>query len=69
METGKGSITDENGIDWDENSQLKQIGWDKIKNDYENSLTELIALLHTKNKTVAKQLLNLVIYSISIFLA
>jgi len=49
MKTAKGSITDENGADWADNSLLKQIGWDKIKDDYENSLTELIALLQTKN--------------------
>lgn len=47
--TAKGSITDENGADWIENSQLIQLGWDKIKDDYEKSLQKLIILLQSKN--------------------
>lgn len=49
IQIGKGNITDENRADWCENKGLKQIGWDNIKTDYENSLIKLIILLQSKN--------------------
>ena len=48
IKTSKGSLTDEHGDDWCENSKLIEIGWTKIKSDYDDSLTEIIKLLKSK---------------------
>ena len=49
IKTRKGLLTDESEENWLTNEQLKKIGWDKIKTDYDNSLTEIINLLQQKD--------------------
>ena len=48
IETGKGRITDDAKENWLDNNKLREIGWDKIRADYKNSLSELIQLLEMK---------------------
>jgi len=55
IETTKGSLTDENGADWLDNSELKKLGWDKIKDDYEKSFKKLIILLQSKKDVFLKE--------------
>lgn len=49
IKTGKGSKTDDCEENWLTNDQLKIKGWVKIKSEYDNSLSELIALLEEKD--------------------
>ena len=49
IKTGKGSKTDDCEENWLTNEKLKAKGWDKIKSEYDNSLSELIDLLKEKN--------------------
>lgn len=48
IKTGKGSITDDCEENWLPNDKLREIGWNKIKTEYRNSLSELIELLQIK---------------------
>ena len=48
IKTGKGSKTDDCEENWLTNEKLKAKGWTMIKSEYDNSLSELIALLKEK---------------------
>jgi len=49
IKTGKGSKTDDCEENWLSNDKLKILGWDKIKSEYDNTLSELIDLLKSKD--------------------
>ncbi len=49
IKTGKGSRTDDCEENWLTNDHLETIGWDKLKSDYDNSLTVLIDLIKDKD--------------------
>jgi len=56
IKIGKGSKTDDCEENWLNNEKLKIKGWEKIKLEYDNSLTELIALLKEKDDTFLREL-------------
>ncbi|MFC4632328.1 DinB family protein [Dokdonia ponticola] len=49
IKTGKGSKTDDCEENWLPNTILERQGWASIKEAYDHSLSELIALLHQEN--------------------
>lgn len=49
IKTGNGSKTDDCEENWLTNDKLEIIGWDKIKSEYNKSLSELIDLLKRKD--------------------
>ncbi len=49
IKTGKGSKTDDCEENWLSNETLKVKGWSTIKAEYDNTLSELIALLKEKD--------------------
>ncbi len=49
IETGKGTLTDDSEENWLPNHKLKEIGWNKIRAEYRDSLSKMIELLQTKN--------------------
>ncbi|WP_350285728.1 DinB family protein [uncultured Croceitalea sp.] len=49
IRTGEGSKTDDCEENWLPNERLKTKGWTQIKSEYDNSLSELIALLKDKD--------------------
>jgi len=49
IKTGKGSLTTDSYENWPDNSELQSIGWDKLQEEYNNSLSELILLLQSKD--------------------
>jgi len=49
IKTGKGSKTDDCEENWLTNEKLKIKGWVKIKSEYDDTLSQLIALLKEKN--------------------
>ncbi len=49
IQTGKGSKTDDCEENWLSNDKLKTLGWKRIKSAYDNTLSELIHLLKSKN--------------------
>lgn len=51
IKTGKGNITDDLEDNWFGIEKLQKIGWNQIVTNYNDSLTELIQLLKTKNDT------------------
>lgn len=51
IRTGQGSKTDDCPENWLPNDVLRTEGWDRIKADYERSLTGLIGLLDGKSDT------------------
>ncbi|MEL7002560.1 MAG: DinB family protein [Bacteroidota bacterium] len=55
IKTGKGSKTDDCEENWLSNDQLKNIGWNSIRSNYDNSLKELILLLKEKNDSFLSQ--------------
>jgi uncharacterized damage-inducible protein DinB len=48
IQTGKGSKTDHCKENWLTNDELKMVGWDKIKSEYDRTLVQLIDLLKSK---------------------
>lgn len=48
IKTGKGSVTEESKGNWRTNDELIKSGWQKLRTDYDNSLTELVELLQQK---------------------
>lgn len=56
VKTGTGSKTDDCEENWLSNDKLKTKGWQKIKLEYDNSLTELIALLREKEDTFLNEI-------------
>lgn len=55
IKTGKGSLTDDCEENWYSNEYLKSKTWTTILNEYKSSLSELIALLKTKNDSFLKE--------------
>ncbi len=55
IKTGKGSKTDDCEENWLTNETLKAKGWTRIKSEYDNTLTQLIALLKEKDDTFLKE--------------
>lgn len=55
IKTGTGSKTDDCEENWLTNKKLKLKGWAKIKSEYDNSLSQLIALLKDKDDTFLKE--------------
>ncbi|MBC8753143.1 DinB family protein [Kordia sp. YSTF-M3] len=49
IKTGEGSKTDDCKENWLDNDELKAIGWDTLKFNYDNSLTQLIDVLKQKD--------------------
>ena len=48
IKTGKGSLTDDSEENWYSNEELKKKTWITILSEYQTSLSEIIALLKTK---------------------
>jgi len=48
IKTGKGLLTDDCKENWLDNTELRKMGWDNLLGEYQNSLSELIALLQMK---------------------
>lgn len=55
IKTGKGSITDDAEENWLSKDKLEEISWDTILSSYHNTLSELIALLETKDDRFLKE--------------
>ena len=55
IRTGTGRKTDDCEENWLTNAQLKPKGWTKIKTEYDNSLSKLIALLKDKDDLFLKK--------------
>ncbi len=51
IETGKGVLTDDTKENWMPVGELKKAGWGKIKTEYEQSLTDLLEILETRDDT------------------
>ncbi len=51
IQTGKGSKTDDCEENWLSNDELKVLGWQHIKSEYDKTLTDLIDLLKSKDDT------------------
>jgi hypothetical protein len=49
IQTGKGSKTDNCKENWLTNDELKMVGWDKIKSEYDRTFVQLIDLLKSKD--------------------
>ncbi|MGB5402758.1 MAG: DinB family protein [Robiginitalea sp.] len=49
IKTGQGSKTDECAENWLSNEKLRILGWDRIRSEYERTLSELIGLLKSKD--------------------
>lgn len=49
VKTGEGSKTDECEENWLDNDALQRVGWQSLLQEYQNTLTELIELLATKD--------------------
>lgn len=49
IKSGKGNLTDDSEENWLTNDKLKEIGWNKIKARYQDSLSKMIGLLQTKD--------------------
>ncbi len=56
IKTGRGSKTDDCEENWPPNDKLKKIGWTRIKSEYDNTLSELIDLLKTKDDDFLNEL-------------
>ncbi len=48
LKTGDGKLTDDSEENWLSNEQLKKIGWNQLKLNYENTLIEIINILENK---------------------
>jgi len=55
IKTGKGSKTDDSEENWLDNDRLRELGWRQLKTDYDNTLTELIALLQSKEDSFLEE--------------
>ncbi|MGB5229527.1 DinB family protein [Eudoraea sp.] len=51
LKTGKGELTDAHPEVWRSNEELKAIGWDKIREEDNKTLLELLELLKDKDDT------------------
>jgi len=51
LKTGRGELTDANPKNWRTNDELKNIGWEKIKEEDNKTLLELLQLLQDKDDT------------------
>jgi uncharacterized damage-inducible protein DinB len=49
IKTGKGSLTTDSHENWPPNPELESIGWEKLLEEYHNSLSEVIVLLQSKD--------------------
>lgn len=49
IRSGSGSKTDDDPENWPTNEELREIGWETIKNEHDQSLTELLNLLSEKD--------------------
>lgn len=52
---GTGELMDDDENNWPGNEKLKEIGWPKILQEYQESLTELIGLLRDKQDAFLKE--------------
>lgn len=52
---GKGKLTDDSDQNWPGNDELKKIGWSKLIQNYQDSLTELIGLLQDKEDSFLEE--------------
>lgn len=55
IKTGQGSKTDDDPENWLSNDILQLKGWDNIKKEYDDTLSELIALLEDKEDVFLSQ--------------
>lgn len=56
IQTGEGSKTDDCEENWLANDKLETLGWKHIKSEYDNTLTELIDLLNSKEDSFLNEL-------------
>lgn len=56
LKTGRGQLTDEQPENWKSNEELKIIGWEKIREEDNNTLRELFQLLQDKDDTFLNEL-------------
>jgi len=56
IQTGRGSKTDDYEENWLTNDKLKKKGWNDIKSAYDDTLSELIMLLKSKDDTFLNEL-------------
>ena len=56
IKTQKSNLTEESEENWLTNEQLKEIGWGKIKEEYNNSLVEIIQLIQHKNDSFLNEI-------------
>ena len=49
IQTGTGTLAEGQKGDWKPVDELMKLGWERIKSDYEQSLTDLLNSLKTKN--------------------
>lgn len=55
IRTGTGSLTDSSEENWLPNDTLRRRGWEKLKADYQNTLSELIALLQAREDSFLRE--------------
>jgi len=56
IKTGQGSKTDDCPENWLPNDVLEKLGWNQIRSNYEQSLTEMITLLKDKQDDFLQQM-------------
>lgn len=56
IQSGKGSLTDQSPENWKSNEDLKELGWEKMKQDYEASIHTLIELLKGKDDVFLEEI-------------
>lgn len=49
IKDGEGQLRDDDNRNWPDNNDLKKLGWDKICQNYRDSLNQVIALLKEKD--------------------
>ena len=56
LKTGRGQLTDEQPENWKSNDELKSIGWNKLGEENNSTLSELFELLQDKDDTFLNEL-------------
>ena len=55
IKNGKGRLTVDNGGNWPGNEELRQVGWDKLIKDFEESQSDIISLLQDKDDSFLQE--------------
>ena len=56
LKTGQGELTDDQPENWRSNDELKSIGWKKLREEDNSTLSELFELLQDKDDTFLNEL-------------